>query len=266
MTPVDWHPSDEDLTLHAYRDNSPEERTAVDRHLADCAGCAATWREIDGLLRLASSADVPDPGDRFEADVWTRLVPHLSSPRRTWALRHVMAVSGWAAAVAALVVAGHLWMRQVPAANPASPRIAAADATPATADAAADARERVLLTALDQHFSQTEMLFVELLNAPDDADSSLEFERATADDLVQSGRLYRATAAQAGDGRLTDVLDDVQTVLTEVARGPETASPGGLAAIRARITHDDLLFKVRAVTNDIRGRQDKPVILSEGAL
>jgi hypothetical protein len=61
------------------------------------------------------------------------------------------------------------------------------------------------------------------------------------------------------------VLDDVQTVLTEVARGPENPGKQDLAAIRSRIEDDDLLFKVRAVTNDIRDRQQTPGT-NEGAL
>jgi len=124
----------------------------------------------------------------------------------------------------------------------------------------------VLLTALDSHFSQTEMLFVELLNAPDTGRDEMMFERATADDLVQSGRLYRVTAAETGDLRLADVLDEVQTVLTEIARTPAVPDRAALSAIRSRIQNDDLLFKVRAITNDIRDRRQTAVTPSEGAL
>lgn len=261
MTPLDWHPTDDDLTLHAYRDNDPDERAAIDRHLRECAACAAVAREIEALQQLASEADVPEPAAGFEDAVWTRLAPALAAPawppaRRRWAARHVVAVGAWAAAVAGVVIAGGRAGRLLapPAAGPT-----------ASVTGPSQAQERVLLTALDAHFSQTEMLFVELMNAPDDAAGSLAFERATADDLVQSGRLYRATAVETGQRRLTDALDEVQTVLTEVARGPETFDKGDLAAIRSRIADDDLLFKVRAVTNDIRDRQTKPDT-SEGAL
>ncbi|MEO8481388.1 MAG: zf-HC2 domain-containing protein [Acidobacteriota bacterium] len=263
MTPLDWHPTDEDLTLHAYRDNTPEERAAVDRHLHECASCAAIAHEIEALQHLASAVDVPEPEAGFEDAVWARLAPALPHRaawppvRRPWSLRQVVAVTAWAAAVGGIVIAGYRWNSSgivTPVRQPT-----------AVATAPSQAQERVLLTALDAHFSQTEMLFVELMNAPDDAAGSLAFERATADDLVQSGRLYRATAAEAGHRRLTDVLDDVQTVLTEVALGPEKPGKQDLAAIRSRIEDDDLLFKVRAVTNDIRDRQQQPGT-NEGAL
>jgi hypothetical protein len=262
MTPLDWHPTDDDLTLHAYRDNTTDERAAIDRHLRECAACAAVAREIEALQHLASAVDVPEPEAGFEDAVWARLAPALPvraawPPAHRWSMRHVVTVGAWAAAIAGVVIAGYRWHgREVitPASQPT-----------AVAKAPSQAQERVLLTALDAHFSQTEMLFVELMNAPDDAAGSMAFERATADDLVQSGRLYRATAAETGHRRLTDVLDDVQTVLTEVARGPEKLGKQDLAAIRSRIEDDDLLFKVRAVTNDIRDRQEKPGT-SEGAL
>jgi hypothetical protein len=260
MTPVDWHPTDDELTLHAYRENTPDERGAIDRHLADCAACAATWQELEALLRLATSADVPEPGPEFEAGVWARLAPALAAyptPSRGWTLRKAVFVGAWAAAVGGLMVGGHRWLTRTPA----------PEATVAMTNTdRSGVRQRVLLTALDDHLSQTEMLFVELMNAPDRAPGSMTFERDTADDLLQSGRLYRATAAETGERRLTDVLDDVQTVLTEVAHVPDAPGTDELAAIRARIEHDDLLFKVRAVTNDIRDRQQQPATPNEGAL
>jgi hypothetical protein len=117
-----------------------------------------------------------------------------------------------------------------------------------------DMRERVLLTALSDHFTQTEMLLVELLNAPD-APSDIAFERSAASDLVASGRLYRQTAAEDGDLQLAGMLDDLEGVLVEVARSPARMDPRDLGALRARISDDDLLFKVRAVRSDVRDRR-----------
>ena len=256
MTLADWHPTDDDLTLDAYRDNTPEERAAIDDHLASCDACAAIAQEIRTLQHLASEADVPEPAIGFEDAVWARLAPVLGTfpaPRRAWAVRHVVAVGVWAAAVSGIVIAGYR------SNAPQAPEPIAATL------GRSQAQRRVLLTALDAHFLQTEMLFVELMNAPDDAVGSLAFERAAADDLMQSGRLYRETAAEVGDNRIANVLDDLQTVLTEVARGPETLDRDELAAIRSQIEDNDLLFKVRAVTNDIRDRRERPAS-SEGAL
>jgi len=256
MKPADWHPTDDDLMLDAYKDNTPEERADIDGHLASCDACSAIAREIRTLQHLASEADVPEPPSGFEDAVWARLAPAIgawSPARPAWAARHVIAVGVWAAAVSGIVVAGYRWDA------PRAPEPTVATLGPS------QAQRRVLLTALDAHFSQTEMLFVELMNAPDDASGSLAFERAAADDLMQSGRLYRETAAEVGDNRIANVLDDLQPVLTEVARGPERFDKNELAALRAQIEDNDLLFKVRAVTNDIRDRRERPA-RSEGAL
>ena len=112
-----------------------------------------------------------------------------------------------------------------------------------------------LLTALDEHFAQTEMLLVELKNAVNLKSAQREFERATADDLVASGRLYRATAQQTGDIQFVQLLDDLEGVLVEVARSPEPRDSEDFDFLRARIDDDDLLFKVRAVTAEVRVRQ-----------
>jgi hypothetical protein len=71
---------------------------------------------------------------------------------------------------------------------------------------------------------------------------------------VASGRLYRATAEQTGNRALAAVLEDLEPVLVEVARGPEQVDTQTARALRERIDDDGLLFKVRAVTTDARDR------------
>jgi hypothetical protein len=94
------------------------------------------------------------------------------------------------------------------------------------------------------------MLLVELMNGPDRATADFEFARTTADDLVASGRLYRATAVSTGHRRLAAVLEDLEPVLVEVARSPEQVDSATVRSLRARIDDDGLLFKVRAATTD----------------
>ena len=94
----------------------------------------------------------------------------------------------------------------------------------------------------------------------------MAFERATADDLVASGRLYRATAEQAGHVQMAHMLDDLESVLVDLARSPDKLERQALESLRTRIDDDDLLFKVRAVASEIRGRQQNPTTVSEGPL
>src|SRR5262249_51771962 len=105
-------------------------------------------------------------------------------------------------------------------------------------------RERVLLTALSEHFQQTEVLLTEILNSPDQV-GEIDFERASAGDLVASGRLYRVTAQENGDLQLARMLDDLEGVLVEVARSPEHVARKDFQSLRTRIGDQNLLFKVR---------------------
>jgi hypothetical protein len=95
------------------------------------------------------------------------------------------------------------------------------------------------------------------LNATSAEDANWAFQRSAADDLVASGRLYRQTARQTGELQLVNMLDDLEGVLVEVARAPDAVDPRDADFLRARIEDDALLFKVRAVATDIRGRQQR---------
>ena len=190
--------------------------------------------------------NVPEPDAAFEARMWARVSSQVPAHRPTWTFRQVLVVGAWAAVVGVIAGAGLTWQT--------ARSVAAPPVETASAGRADDMRERVLLTALNDHFSQTEMLLVEVLNAPDSA-REFQFERATADDLVTSGRLYRQTAIQNGNVQLAMMLDDIEGVLTDIAQESDRADARNVRTLKARIEDDDLLFKVRAVTTEVRGRR-----------
>lgn len=249
------HASDDDLVLFFYRELPPDAHARLSTHLDDCPVCRDTFETMTRTLELAGRAETPDPGPDFEDRLWARIAPavttHRTSPRR-WP-----SILAWAAT---LLVAGGLgwWWTNRPA--PVTPEEMAV-----VAPAAGDPREHVLLAALDAHLVQTEMVFVELMNAPVTEPDAFDAVRTTADDLVASGRLYRETARDTGASQLVAVLDELEPVLIEVARSGAAATPNDLRALRGRIEQDDLLFKVRAVAADIQDRQEGAPF-TEGAL
>jgi anti-sigma factor RsiW len=238
------HLSDEALVLHHYGELDVDAAARANEHLAECAACRAGWEDLQTTLGMVGAASVPDPPAGFEQQVWTRVRLALPSGRRS--ARAPLVWGSIAAALVAAIAGGFFWARTAGS----RPSVAATGTAPAS-----EARERVMLTALGDHLSQSEMLLVELLNAPSGDGDDLAFERAAADDLVASGRLYRQTVHQAGDTRFVDVLDDLEGVLVEVARSPDTVNRRDLEFLRERIEHDALLFRVRAATSDIEGRQ-----------
>jgi hypothetical protein len=241
-----YHPSDDDLILHAYGECRPEIARQIDAHLHACAQCAAVWTELRETLHLVNSADVPDPSPAFERIIWARVQQELFTPRPSrWSLRQWLPLGAVAAAVviAAAAVTTHL-------SRPGGAGAAVAGGLDT------HGRERVLLTALDGHLEQTELLLVEFMNGAEEmTDEVLVSERAAAEDLLSSGRLYRVTAQHQGNLRLAHVLEEIEPVLVDLARGPDRVDRSSLQSLRLRIEDDALLFKVRTAAFEVRERQ-----------
>ncbi len=253
---MEWHPTDDDLVLEWYGDPAATDGPRTSAHLAHCEPCQRRRDEIVAVLALVDTAEPREAPADFEDAIWSRIAAGLPEPRRRWTMRQLVPLGAWAAAVVAAVATGLVW-------NGARPSVVVPDGAASTTAAGApaeDLQNRVLLTALDEHFGQTEMLLVELLNAPAPQTGALDadtfaFERRTADDLVSSGRLYRETAREIGQRQFADVLDDLESVLVEVARSPAAPPATQVDTWRSQIEDHGLLFKVRAATNEIRERQ-----------
>jgi hypothetical protein len=135
----------------------------------------------------------------------------------------------------------------------------AAPAAAAVAAAADQIRERILLADVGDHLDRSQMALVELVSGDDNTTMDMAGERSRAEQLVADNRLYRETAEETGDVLLSQLLDEIERVLTDVAAAPETGSSRDLADVRRRIESRDLLFKVRVIASEIRERQKVPI-------
>jgi predicted anti-sigma-YlaC factor YlaD len=238
------HVTEDQLTLHYY--GEAEDTGVVRQHLAECPDCRAHYQNLQRVLNSVDAMPVPEPPEDYGTHVWTRLAPHLKRSRwRLWVpLRQWVPVAG----VAALVVVAFLLGRvshQVQKSN-----IAAAPA---------QVRERVLLVAVGDHLERSQMVLVELANATATQDVDLSGEKLLAENLVDSNRLFRQTAAAAGEQGVASVLEDLERVLLDVAHSPDTISGDELESLQKRIEEQGLLFKIRVVGSQIRERDSKPV-------
>lgn len=267
---MDGHPTDDELVAYACGDGTPGDTARTSGHLRTCPSCRTELDTMQAALRMARDARVPEPGPGFEAAIWRRIQAALppAQPRRT--VGRLAPLTAWAALVVGGVALGMFWAETD--GIPGAPAVTSAPAGGTSADpaGASSVKERVLLTALDQHFGQTEMLLVELLNAPPAAPSEqaadpIAYERAVAGDLIASGRLFRETAEQTGQRQYADVLDELESVLVEVARSPDEVAAADVRAWRAHIEDRALLFKVRAAAHEVRERQDGPATVDKGA-
>ena len=125
----------------------------------------------------------------------------------------------------------------------------------ATAAAIEQIRERILLAEVSEHLDRSQMALVELVSTDETATADISGDQSRAAQLVADNRLYRQTAEQTGEVALSELLDEIERVLTEVAASPQSGSSRDLADVRRRIESRDLLFKVRVVSSALRERQ-----------
>jgi hypothetical protein len=258
----DRHLGEDEVTLLHYDELAAGERREALAHLEGCAACRARVEELAHVLAMVDDDAVPEPDVAFESRVWQRLQPALRASRppvRTslaarigaWLMppapRRLVVAGGVAALVVAAFAAGRLW--------PASPTGPEAPQVAALEDGGL--RERVLLSALGDHFDRTEAMLVELAGTARGERVSIAAEQRRAGDLLAATRLYRQAAVEAGDGNVADVLDSLQRILVEVTGSPSELSAFELESLQNRIQKQELLFKLRIASSAVRNRENR---------
>ena len=127
----------------------------------------------------------------------------------------------------------------------------------ATRDTGEALRERVLLSALGDHFDRTEAMLVELAGTASGDRVSIAAEQRRAADLLAATRLYRRAAVDAGDSNVAEVLELLQRILVEVTGSPSELSAFELQALQQRIETQELLFKLRIASSAVRNREHR---------
>lgn len=225
------HLREDDLILHVYG----EDGGAAAAHLAECAECAAALASLRADLEALKPPATPEPGDGFEAALWRRVesrLPKRSVRWKPWA--------GGLAIAASLVLA--FWLGQrTPISTPAPPA------------SIQEVRERILLVAVGDHLERSQMVLLEVVNAPADARPDLAASQRSAEELAAANRLYRQAAVQAGEPAVASVLEDLERVLVEIAHSP--SSSGELDRLRERIESKGLLLKVRVIGSQVREKE-----------
>jgi anti-sigma factor RsiW len=267
MHPRFIHPTDAHLNDYVDGALDAAELADVASHLDQCAECALLVAQLQHIMRDAralpplqppvavweriSAAQKGEGGDRREEQVPTVLVTRPAMNPMYWAL-------ATAAAVVMAFLAGRVieqrHQRDAVTQAAAQADRAGRDAIN-TINAVSNPRERVLLVAVGDHLERSQMVLVELANAQTHGELDISAERQSADELLASNRLYRQTAVQLGQANVADVLDDLERVLVEVARGPSQVSMQQLAEIQQRIEAQGILFKVKIVNATIAGRK-----------
>jgi hypothetical protein len=231
------HPSEGDLILLYYGEGrvSP----SVEAHLAECQACAEAFAALRADLSSIGEDPVPARGEDYGARVWSALQPRLGS---RFGARRARTVRWWApAALAASLVAAFLVGRHYPSPSPA--------AIPE------QARERIFVVMVGDHLERSEMVLLEVANGEGKDPVDVRAAQESAENLVAANRLFRLSARRAGEPGVASVLDELERVLLEVARGPAQLGPEERAQLRRRIESGDLLFKVRVLESTMRSKE-----------
>lgn len=257
------HLTEEQLVAHYYRDDDAP--AAANEHLASCAECAAEFDSITRVLALVKEAPMPERGDEYGEQVWTRLRWRLGAPsrRKQWQ---------WLAVAAVMTMGlctGVVWNgRHTPkvpmVAHGVTPTNTAA--VPAGQIAGAAQNQRVLVVVVSDHLEASERMLTDVSNADPTKDFDAEAQQQRAAELVASNRIYRQTALQRGDERIVSLLSDLEPILVELAHAGKTLSPDELASIQKRIETKGLLFKVRVMSAQTAGGDRVPAAPTANSL
>jgi hypothetical protein len=237
--------------LIGYRDGEANERVAIGAHLNECSECREELARIEAVFGALDAMPIPDPGEDYGERVWQRIAPRLGERKARWweslfVPQRLVALGGVVALVILAFVAGRLTRRPVPSGDQAD---------------AAKVRERVLVVAVGEHLGRTEMVLMELENAPTQKGQkaiNISETQRRAEDLVEENRLYRQTALKEGDQVMASTLDELERVLLDIANSPEELTPAAFETIRKRIEAQGLLFKVRVVKQGLDERKANP--------
>jgi len=245
------HPKEEELiAFHDSRERQSPDWRRVSEHLRDCAECRAALEKIEAVFAAMDAMPVPDPGENYGQRVWAAISSRLPERRPRWwegflAPRRLVAVGAFAAIVAAAYIAGRWSIKPQP---------------PTEVVDTAKVRERILVVAVGDHLSKSEMFLIELSNAQPNSTAgklvNISAQQHRAEDLLEENRLYRQTALQEGDQMMASTLDELERVLLDVANSPDEVTPARFDAMQKKLESRGILFKVRVIQQGLRERSN----------
>jgi hypothetical protein len=223
------HPTEEQLVLYYYGEGAE-----IEDHIGGCEQCRASYQTLQRVLNSVDSFPVPERAPDYENRVWRAIEGRIEKRSRWWSFgwRPLLVAAAMAVLIVSAFLAGRNWQKP-------APRLATI--------ADSGVRERVLLVAVGDHLERSSMVLVELANAGAPAAGRLDisYEQKTAEDLLESNRLYRQTAATNGDVATAALLEELERVLLDIAHSPSEVSARQLEELRKQIEDRGILFKVK---------------------
>ena len=261
------HITDEQLVAYALDDVEAGTRAAVESHVESCAACRASLDEIRADARArprrsrspnaatTTARRCGTPSSRDSTSRRSQRDAALGTPALRH--RHLGTSCSFVRPLARRRGDRDARRRRVLARTPRrGNRQRAAGAVNVQASLGTEAiRERVVLAALGEHFDRTERTLVELVEQPAGPPrghlgrAGLGARSARGQPALSAGQPGATTPA------LSQVLEDLEPVLLEIANSPSQITSDEFEALRDRIEARSLVFKVRVTGADVRARE-----------
>lgn len=245
------HLNQEELILEYYGEQRAD---GIREHLEACENCRVSFESLARLLNAMNDFEAPERSAVYGSRVWRQIAPRLAESRHPWwsGLSHWLAprTAAAMAAVAALLIVAFLAGR-------------VSQSTREAAGLSGPVRERIMLVAVGEHLERSQMILVELVNNEAKGPVDISGEQRRAEDLISENRLYRQAALKSGDKGISNVLDELERVLLDIAHEPSKLDSAELQQVRERIEGAGILFKIRVVGSNLRERE-KPSTTAKG--
>jgi hypothetical protein len=244
------HVTQEQLVDHYY--GEPQASLDVELHLAECEACRARFQSLKRVLNSVEGYPVPEPAANYESRLWKKIAPEVSPRSRAdqsrWLVSTFVATAAIAAMLAVAFLAGRASRTSVPGGK----------VTAAFEKSDKGQSVPVLVIAVGDHLERLEAVLTELENADAHrANLDISYEQRSAEDLLDSNRLFRQTAAAQGDALTASVLEDFENVLLEITHQPAHVSAQQLEDLRRDIKDRGVLFKAKVLGSRMRGEETK---------
>ena len=263
------HLTEEEMIEHCYAgrgadrgagrgDSGGRSFRIAQRHLDGCAECAAKSAKLADEMKWMDGLEYDELSLAYGESVWNRVAERLpalameKAPRRRmpWGL-----MLGWAAASAVLIIGafeiGRMWEHRLPAQN-------------AAVKPTAPVERQVVVVVLGDHLDRTERLLVELKHADGEDPDVVKPMRDEAQALLAANHVFLEDADKSGDAALTQALDHLGHLLSDVANAPEGLNAASIARLQKEMQAEGLLFKVRVLRSRSPHREMTARIAAKG--
>lgn len=255
------------LMLYLMDELDPREAEELEQRMKNDKKLREEHRLLERSLQMMKDEVPADPGPQYWRTFYSRLQPRLKNGnvfKRVFewlAPRHGLQFAGVLVTLAVIFIVTGLFIYQYIAPNGPRPSIIN------TTVKIKPVRGFLENVAYD-HLERSRLLLQEMVNiSSDEGDlqERLMETRMRGERLLSDNRTYRQAAIQQNDSKLESLLDDLETVLLDIANLEPDDADYELPSLKRRILKKNLLIKIEIINLndelDTSGKTDEEVTL-----